>query len=253
MGRPLVPLGCLVAVAAVAAVAAPATAVGRAVVDRPAGDGWVRVQVPAHAPRPAHLIARIRPGTAVALRSRPFGKVVSRVGATTEFGSPRALGVKTTSKGRWLAVSVAGVGRNRTVWVDARAGGLSYARTRLEVDVDLSSRTLTVRRGGTVLRLASVGVGRPGSPTPTGRFAVTDKLDGPVFSTAYGCCILALSATQPNLPAGWTGGNRIAIHGTPSAGDFGRAVSAGCVHASEPDLRYLMRLLPLGTPVVIRP
>ncbi len=98
MGRPLVPLGCLVAVAAVAAVAAPATAVGRAVVDRPVGDGWVRVQAPARAPRPAHLIARILPGKVVALRSRPFGKVVSRVGATTEFGSPRALGVKTTSK-----------------------------------------------------------------------------------------------------------------------------------------------------------
>jgi lipoprotein-anchoring transpeptidase ErfK/SrfK len=54
------------------------------------------------------------------------------------------------------------------------------------------------------------------------------------------------------LPVGWTGGNRIAIHGTLSASDFGRAVSAGCVHASDSDLRYLMRTVPLGTPVVIR-
>jgi len=103
------------------------------------------------------------------------------------------------------------------------------------------------------VRRLSIGVGRAGSPTPTGTFAVTDKLNGGAYSAAYGCCILALSATQPNLPAGWSGGNRIAIHGTLSTSDFGRAVSAGCVHASDSDLRYLMRTLPLGTPVVIRP
>ncbi|MDX6407104.1 MAG: hypothetical protein QOE13_175 [Gaiellaceae bacterium] len=103
------------------------------------------------------------------------------------------------------------------------------------------------------MRRMNVGVGRAGSPTPTGTFAVTDKLKGSAYSASYGCCILALSATQPNLPAGWNGGNRIAIHGTLSASDFGRAVSAGCPHASNADLRYLMRTVPLGTPVVIRP
>jgi lipoprotein-anchoring transpeptidase ErfK/SrfK len=30
-------------------------------------------------------------------------------------------------------------------------------------------------------------------------------------------------------------------------------VSAGCVHAPDSDLRYLMRVVPLGTPVLIRP
>jgi lipoprotein-anchoring transpeptidase ErfK/SrfK len=103
-----------------------------------------------------------------------------------------------------------------------------------------------------VIRRTSIGVGRAGSPTPTGRFAVTDKLNGSDYSAAYGCCILALSAIQPNLPAGWSGGNRVAIHGTLASSDFGRAVSAGCMHASDADLRSLMRIVPLGTPVVIR-
>ena len=208
---------------------------------------WQRVQ----APRP-HVIAYVAPGHAVDLRSRPAGPVVARAGSTTEFGSPRALGVVARS-GSWLGVTEAGVGANRTVWVDARAGGLAYARTRLQLDIDLSSRTLLVRRDGVALRRLSVGVGRPGSSTPTGRFAVTDKLNGRAYSSFYGCCILALSATQRKLPAGWTGGNRVAIHGTPNSSDFGRAVSAGCVHASDADLRYLMRFVPLGTPVVIRP
>jgi len=253
VGRSVYALLSLVLAAAVACAFAPSTAVGRAVLDRPA-DGWIRQKPSRTAPaRPGHVIAHVRPGRALALYSRPFGRVLTRVGPTTRFGSQRAFGVVTTRRGRWLAVTEAGIGNNRVVWVDARAGGLRYARTRLQLDVDLSSRTLVVRRDGVPVRRLSIGVGRPGSPTPTGRFAVTDKLAGSNFSASYGCCILALSAIQPNLPAGWSGGNRIAIHGTLSSTGFGGAVSAGCVHARDPDLRYLMRLVPLGTPVVIRP
>ncbi len=198
------------------------------------------------------MIAQVRAGGLVALHTRPFGPVVARVGPLTRFGSRRSLGVVATRRGRWLAVTEPGVGRNRVVWVDANAGGLRYSRTPLELDVDLSQRTLIVRRGDTLLRRTSVGVGASDSPTPTGRFAVTDKLAGATFSSAYGCCILALSAIQTNLPPGWSGGDRIAIHGTLSASDFGRAVSGGCVHARDGDLRWLMRVVPLGTPVVIR-
>jgi lipoprotein-anchoring transpeptidase ErfK/SrfK len=254
VGRSLTALAALVCVAAAAAALAPTTAVGRVELDRPAASGgWVQVKPKPPAAAPAHVIVRVERGHQLALRSRPFGKVVAEVGSTTPFGSPRALGVVSSRNGRWLAVTEAGVGGNRVVWIDARTRGLRYARTRLELDVDLSSRTLVVRRGGAVIRRVSVGVGRPGSPTPTGHFSVTDKLSGAAYSAAYGCCILALSAVQPNLPAGWSGGNRVAIHGTLSAGDFGRAVSAGCVHAPDTDLRYLMRTVPLGTPVVIRP
>jgi len=253
VARSLLALVSLVCVSAGAAALAPTTAVGRVVLDRPASpSGWTQVPTARRA-TPAHVIADVRPGHALALRSRPFGRVLARVGAKTPFGSQRALSVVTTRHGRWLAVTEAGVGNNRVVWVDAKSGGLRYARTRLELDVDLSARTLTVRRNGAAVRRLSIGVGRAGSPTPTGTFAVTDKLNGAAYSAAYGCCILALSATQPNLPAGWSGGNRIAIHGTLASSDFGRAVSAGCVHASNSDLHYLMHTIPLGTPVVIRP
>jgi len=199
-------------------------------------------------PRPTgHLIAYVR--SDVALRARPGGRVLEHVSARTSFGSPQALSVVRSRHGRWLAVSTPGLGNGRLGWVDARAGGLRYARTRLEIDVDLSQRRATLRRGSRILHRFAVGVGRPGSPTPTGRFSVTDKLNGPAYSAYYGCCILALSATQPNLPAGWSGGNRIAIHGGPTGG----AVSAGCIHAADAELRSLMRLVPLGTPVLIHP
>jgi L,D-transpeptidase catalytic domain len=199
-----------------------------------------------HARPSGHLIAYVR--SPVALRARPGGRVVEHVSSRTTFGSPQALSVVRSRHDRWLAVSTPELGNGRLAWIDARAGGLRYARTRLELDIDLSERLVTLRSGSRVLRRFVVGVGRADSPTPTGRFSVTDKLNGPTYSAVYGCCILALSATQPNLPAGWSGGNRIAIHGGPTDG----AVSAGCIHAGDADLRYLMRLVPLGTPVLIR-
>ena len=72
-----------------------------------------------------------------------------------------------------------------------------------------------------------VGVGRPGSPTPKGRFSITDKLSGRAYGGTYGCCILALSGRQPKPPPGRTGGDRLAIHGTNDPGSIGRRSSAG--------------------------
>ncbi len=125
-------------------------------------------------------------------------------------------------------------------------------REGYSLHADLSARRLELRRGGRRVRRITVAIGRPGSETPTGRFAVTDKLSGPRFGPYYGCCILALNGKQPNLPAGWQGGNRLAIHGTSSPGTIGAAASAGCLRAGDADLRLLMRRVPLGTPVFIR-
>jgi len=139
----------------------------------------------------------------------------------------------------------------RLAWIDGRDGGLGRSSTSFSLHADLSRRTLELRRGARVVKRMSVSVGRPGSSTPTGRFAVTDKLDGSAYSGYFGCCILAMSGTQPNLPAGWPGGNRLAIHGTSSPQTIGQAGSAGCLRAGEEPLRDLMRRVPVGTPVFV--
>jgi lipoprotein-anchoring transpeptidase ErfK/SrfK len=202
-------------------------------------------------PVPGHLVAHVKPGHAVAVRSRPNGEVLASLGSRTEFGSSRALSVVRERRGRWLGVTTPNLPNGKLGWVDARSGALRYTRAPVAIEIDLSRRELLVRRGDEILRRAPVSIGRVGSPTPTGRFAVTDKLAGPQFSSVYGCCILALSGTQPNLPAGWTGGNRLAIHGTPDEGSIGGRESAGCLQARESDLRRLMKSVPLGTPVRI--
>jgi lipoprotein-anchoring transpeptidase ErfK/SrfK len=199
------------------------------------------------------MVAHVIPGRIVKLREQPFGRVVAEVGAQTVFGSPSVLAVERSQGGRWLAVRTPLLANGRLGWVDARAGGLTFSHSPVELEVDLSRRQLRVRVGHELARVVLVGVGRDGSPTPTGRFAVTDKLPGSRYGAVYGCCILALSGHQTHLPAGWQGGSRLAIHGSPNDGDTGRAVSAGCLHASANDLSFLMRRVPLGSRVVIHP
>jgi hypothetical protein len=193
------------------------------------------------------LIARPL-GSSLLLHSSPGGSVVARLGAVTDFGSPLHLGV-VEDRGRWLGVVSTRLPNGRLGWV--RRSEVYLQTTRLNLELDLSRRLLLLKRGDTVLRRMVVGVGRPSSPTPQGRFAVTDKLPGDRYSPAYGCCIVALSAHQPNLPAGWGGGDRVGVHGTNDPSSIGVASSAGCPHASYADMQALMRRVPLGAPVFI--
>jgi lipoprotein-anchoring transpeptidase ErfK/SrfK len=210
------------------------------------------VERPAEPTRPpAALIVRVRPGATVGLRTRPYGRIALRAGDTTEFGSPQRLGV-VRHRGRWLGVTTPSLPNGKLGWVHRRSAAVAIERTRWSIRADISGRTVVLRRGERVVRRLRVAVGRPGSPTPTGRFAVTDKLSGGSYSPYYGCCILALSATQPHTPPGWTGGNRMAIHGTSDPSSIGVAASAGCLRAADSDLQLLMKRVPVGTPVLIR-
>jgi lipoprotein-anchoring transpeptidase ErfK/SrfK len=202
-------------------------------------------------PEPTFSVTRVKPGRAVALRSKPGGRVLASVGATTEFGSPTTLAVAAT-RGRWVGLTSTDLPNGKLGWVRSTDSALRAHATHFSVRIDLSRRKLELRDGRKVLRRATVGIGRPGSTTPLGRFSVTDKIPGSRYGSYYGCCIVALSGHQTSTPAGWQGGDRLAIHGTSNPGSIGLPSSAGCLRAATEDLRVLMRKVPLGTPVFIR-
>jgi len=233
--------------------AAPAQSLAAKVAAAPAASGERRPRPKPKKRQPRRSlfpIARVR--ASVALRSRPRGRVAARVQPYTEFGSPRVLSVA-GRRGRWLGVVTTERPNNKLAWVRRDHRALRPARLGYSLHADLSKRLLQLRRDGQVVKRVRVSIGRPGSPTPTGRFAVTDKLRGTDYGSYYGCCILALSGKQPHLPPGWTGGNRLAIHGTNAPGTIGYPASAGCLRAGDSDLHVLMRRVKLGTPVFIRP
>ncbi|MBW3607463.1 MAG: L,D-transpeptidase, partial [Actinobacteria bacterium] len=194
-------------------------------------------------PLGARLVRRVQ------LRERPGGRVVRALGTRTGYGSERVLAVVARRPG-WLGVLSHYMPNSRAGWIPADGAQLRYQPYTLHVD--LSDLRLVVRRHGKIVRRVKVAIGRAGHETPTGRFAITDALRVSNAGGPYGCCALALTGRQPNLPRGWTGGDRIAIHGTSNEDSLGTPASAGCLRASDADMRWLMKRTPVGTPVRIR-
>jgi lipoprotein-anchoring transpeptidase ErfK/SrfK len=198
-------------------------------------------------PKGRYKTARVLQRTT--LRAAPDGRVVARIGRTTEFGSARVLAV-TGRRGGWLRVIAAERKNGRAAWI--RAGAVRLGATDVSIKVDRSARRLVLRRGDHVLRRMPIAVGRPGNETPLGRFAVTDLLRTGRADSPYGCCALALSGHQTRLVPGWPGGDRLAIHGTPNPETVGTEASLGCMRAYTRDIKALMRRVPLGAPVFVR-
>jgi len=187
-------------------------------------------------------------GRPLVLHVRPAGPVVARLRQTTDFGTTRVLAV-VAHRGSWFAVASEELGNGRVGWVDLRKPGAQVGVIHRAIRVSLSRRRLDLLVFGKLTRSYRIAIGAAASPTPVGRFAVAEKLDGAAFGAAYGCCILGLTAHQPHPPATWGPGNYlVAIHG---GSGFGAAATAGCLHLREQALRYLFRQVPLGTPVFI--
>jgi lipoprotein-anchoring transpeptidase ErfK/SrfK len=201
-------------------------------------------------PNGTSSIVWVRSGAEVPVHTEPGGGKVAYVATRqTEWDSPTVFSV-VKQTGDWAGVSTSAVPNGALGWVRLDPKRLKASWTDTEIEVDLSERAAVLRKDGEVVRSFPVTVGAPGYDTPTGRFAVTDTFRGELNESAYGCCALALSATQPSLPSGWFGGNRIAIHGT--FGPLGIAASHGCVRAANDVASLLVDKAGLGTPVVIR-
>jgi hypothetical protein len=186
---------------------------------------------------------------ATALRATPGGRRIGRLSPKTEFKSSRVVAVVGRREG-WLRVITSELRNGKRGWIDERdtEGGITAFRVR----ADLSARRIDVLKDGHLVRRIRSAVGESGTPTPTGRFAITDKVPFTDRGSPYGCCALALSAHQPNTPSEWSGGDRIAIHATPASDSIGRPVTLGCMRVPAADARWLMRHIPLGTQVSIR-
>jgi lipoprotein-anchoring transpeptidase ErfK/SrfK len=187
---------------------------------------------------------------ATALRAAPGGRRLAHLPRRTEFGTPTALAA-VGARGGWLRVIASQLPNGRRGWIPSSAAGLTPSPWRLRAD--LSQRLVTVYRDDRVVRRFAVAVGSPQTPTPTGRFAVTDKLSFIGGSYAYGCCALALTGRQTHIEPGWRGGNRLAIHGTSAPATIGQAASFGCLRATDADVRWIVRNVYLGSLVEIVP
>jgi len=130
-----------------------------------------------------------------------------------------------------------------------------------EIVLELGKRTISLIEGGKVLGKWPVAIGDPGTPTPTGRYSIRNKVVNPQYqSTKSGKNNPTIG---PNGPLGdrWIGFHTTArdqfgIHGTPPAWAWavhqGAAVTHGCVRMLGPHVRALFEQVDVGTPVVVK-
>lgn len=214
---------------------------------------WQRIpgaQVEREAPRPA-LLADIPQDLPITARPGR-GKVIGRMPAGSRYyGEPHTAWIQDrSSNGRFGRVAVPYSGSRATGWI--RIAGLELSNTPYSIRVDLSRHVVTVMRLDKVIMSFPAATGALASPTPTGRYFVTD-LVSITPGGSFGSYAFGLSGVQPKLPVGWSGGDQLAIHGTNDPSSIGTSASAGCLRVGERALDRLKPLLSLGTPVTIKP
>ena len=117
--------------------------------------------------------------------------------------------------------------------------------------IALGLHEMTIYRDDVVIVRDTVAVGAPGTPTPLGHFFIRALLQAPRPDTIYGPFAFALSGFSPTLSSFNGGDGELGIHGNNGAGALGRDVTHGCIRVSNPVIRAIAGLLPLGVPVDI--
>ncbi|WP_217924818.1 L,D-transpeptidase family protein [Miltoncostaea oceani] len=185
----------------------------------------------------------------------PGAKKITRVSPTAPLaGGEAVLSITRSTVGKdgrdWVEVLLPIRPSGRRGWVPADVLSLRKVTTRIEIST--GSRTLTLFRSGRRVLTTKVAVGKAGTPTPLGRFAIAELIRLRTPDGALGPVVLPLTAYSPTLNEFAGGDGRVAVHGTSSPGLLGTRASNGCIRVHNNEVLKLARLARPGTPVRIR-
>src|SRR5215218_4236601 len=147
----------------------------------------------------------------------------------------------------WLEIRVPKRPNGSKGWVPAAALRLRTVTTLFELDKSRQKAWLS-EDGKRVWR-SPVGIGAPGTPTPSGNYWVRERLSNMGGNPAYGP--LAFGTSAYSGLSDWPGGGVIGIHGTNAPGLLPGRVSHGCIRVPNWNVEKLRDLMPVGTPIWI--
>ncbi len=107
------------------------------------------------------------------------------------------------------------------------------------IHVDLSDKNLTLKLNNQTQKVYPIAVGRMLHETPVGDFIIINKAPNP--GGPYGTMWMSLSKKH------------YGIHGTNDPSSIGKNVSRGCIRMYNQNVEELASIIPIGTPVYIRP
>ncbi len=166
----------------------------------------------------------------------------------TYFKGPLAFLV-TQNDGEWLKVLVPARPNRTEGWV--RTADVTVTVVQHRIELDLSDFHLKAFNGNEVIADTKVVVGTLGTPTPTGRFYLNDKVQQSYTGGSYGPWILSTNGYSEALDLFDNGLPVIGFHGTNQPGLVGTRSSNGCVRMPNDVVSKLVAELPLGTPITI--
>jgi lipoprotein-anchoring transpeptidase ErfK/SrfK len=183
-------------------------------------------------------------------RSRQVALVAARRPITGEQTTLPVIGHSTGPDGvPWLKVMLPGRPDGSTGWIAAQS--TRSLVTGWYIVVDLAGRRVSVYRNGRVVRSFLAVVGKPSTPTPTGRFFVEETVQMAAGHPG-GPFALALSARSNALQEFEGGPGQIALHGRNNlTGALGTAASHGCIRLDTASIDWLAARIGPGTPTTI--
>jgi lipoprotein-anchoring transpeptidase ErfK/SrfK len=191
--------------------------------------------------------------------------LLTSLAATTGYGFTTTMLVESeqaASAPGWVPVLIPFQKPNSTVgWVPAAEVTLS--ETTYEIEISLSRHELVLLNAGAPVLSTTVILGTPETPTPPGRFYVTDPLNCNVetvpgypvaeCSSAYGAFAIGISGLSEVLDSFDGTIPQLAVHGTDlPPTELGKDLSNGCVRIPNDVVLQMARTVPLlGVPVTV--
>jgi lipoprotein-anchoring transpeptidase ErfK/SrfK len=199
---------------------------------------------------PRRTLAAVVRRRAVAFRTPGRGRIAD-FGARNVNGVPTVFAVlarrvDARCRTTWYRVRLPLKPNGIVGWV--RAAQVTTAPVTTRIEVDLSSRRVTLFDRGRRVLTARAAIGTAATPTPTGDYYVNQRLIPTDPAGPFGPGAVGISAFSDVL-TGWAQGGPIAIHGTNRPDLIGGAVSNGCIRLRNDDLRALFGRVLAGTPV----
>jgi lipoprotein-anchoring transpeptidase ErfK/SrfK len=203
-------------------------------------------------PPPAYLrtIAEARHAALRVFRS-PNGPTRAVLHNPTPDGAPRVMLVTKHGDRRpgWLHTLLPIRPNGSTGWV--RRADVKTVVTGYRLDVFRHRHRLVVHDDGRVIRRITIAVGTSDTPTPGGEYYLVELVKQQDPNGIYGPYAYGLSGFSTVLHEFAGGPGEIGLHGTNEPWLIGHDVSHGCIRMHNRDIRFLVKRLPLGTPVVI--
>ncbi len=118
------------------------------------------------------------------------------------------------------------------------ANRMEAQTVRREIVVSIPDRKLALVEDGVVKKNYPVAVGKQSTPSPSGDFKITTRLENPTYYRPGK--VIGPGAENP-LGTRWIGLNQkgYGIHGTNAPQSIGKSASHGCIRMAKKDLEEL--------------